>query len=208
MPPRVDTWFFSVHNFVKRHNLRHWLTVAEARKLLKGEKLGIDAANNCFSRPEDETPLDVDAQMKMLGRLIFAGLSLGAVPVVVVDPEHAHVGSLKAYGNAQPALSDPARWQPRSPFLHREAGGSDYCTFLRRTVEVCREARVPCVELSRNGAEADAAIANLVERGLLRAAFVKDAVRRRVRVYVQHCFSGREWCQPPRHRADEVHLIG
>ena len=51
MPPRVDTWFFSVHNFVKRHNLRHWLTVAEARKLLKGEKLGIDAANNCFSRP-------------------------------------------------------------------------------------------------------------------------------------------------------------
>ena len=102
MPPRVDTWFFSVHNFVKRHNLRHWLTVAEARKLLKGEKLGIDAANNCFSRPEDETPLDVDAQMKMLGRLIFAGLSLGAVPVVVVDPEHAHVGSLKSYGNAQP----------------------------------------------------------------------------------------------------------
>ena len=44
MPPRVDTWFFSVHNFIKRHNLRHWLTVAEARKLLKGEKIGIDAA--------------------------------------------------------------------------------------------------------------------------------------------------------------------
>jgi hypothetical protein len=45
MPPRVDTWFFGVHSFIKRHNLRHWLTVAEARKLLKGEKLGIDAAN-------------------------------------------------------------------------------------------------------------------------------------------------------------------
>ena len=73
---------------------------------------------------------------------------------------------------------------------------------------VCREASVPCVELSRAGAEADAAIAELEGRGLLRAAFVKDAVRRRVRVYVQHCFSGREWCQPSRHRADEVHLIG
>ena len=97
MPLRADTFYFCVHSYIKKHKLREWLTVDEARALLKNRKVGIDAANNCISRPGDETPLDVEAHMKQLGRLVFLYLGLGAIPVVIVDPVYAHPGSLKSY---------------------------------------------------------------------------------------------------------------
>ena len=114
MPLRADTFYFCVHSYIKKHKLREWLTVDEARDLLKNRKIGIDAANNCISRPGDETPLDVEAHMKQLGRLVFLYLGLGAIPVVIVDPVYAHPGSLKSYGNNAPALWHPARSRLRS----------------------------------------------------------------------------------------------
>ena len=40
MPLRADTFYFCVHSYIKKHKLREWLTVDEARDLLKNRKIG------------------------------------------------------------------------------------------------------------------------------------------------------------------------